>query len=122
MSGLDSDLMSIPLDEPDRVADQSSSLPPADPVQLLPLQRYLGLEVDGFISLTDQRKVEQIWNHFAPNADSPGDILRLLRDMENEIVGPAGGEERLSKIYTYITLLEEHKDKERELRAYRKTK
>lgn len=87
---------------------------------ILPLSRYFDIDDEIPPSQGDTHKLQTIWNHFASQAESPGDLVRLVRKMENAISGPSGGPGRLNKLYTYISILEEAKSKEQELDAYKR--
>jgi hypothetical protein len=75
------------------------------------LKDYFNVE-----SVTDAQKAkfEVIWNHFSDEADSVGDLMYKLRQLENRLGSPAIGESRLTRLYSYVKISAQIKDSEKQ--------
>lgn len=58
-------------------------------------------------------KFKVIWDHFSDEATSVGDLMYKLRQLENRLGGPAIGESRLTKLYSYVKISAQIKDDEK---------
>ncbi len=59
-------------------------------------------------------KFEVIWKHFSDEADSVGDLMYKLRQLENRLGSPAIGESRLTRLHSYVKISAQIKDSEKQ--------
>lgn len=73
------------------------------------IKDYFNLE-----SPTDAQKEKfgAIWEYFAEESKSVGDLMFKMRNLENRLGSPEIGESRLQKMYNYIRISADIKDKE----------
>lgn len=99
-------------------ATQSVTPPPE--IEHSEVSKFFGFAPGQEIELQDKEDMKAIWNHFANQAETPGEVLRLISRAERQIEPPREGETRLGKFYTYVRLLQEEKSIQSELEAYKK--
>lgn len=75
------------------------------------LKDYFGVDD---VSDAQKAKFETIWKHFSDEADSVGDLMYKLRQLENRLGSPAIGESRLTRIYSYVKISAQIKDAEKQ--------
>lgn len=116
--------VNAPLDVFDAATSPVPLSGPADAGPLEPsipeLDRFFGVAPSEMVDYGDREQMKAIWNHFAENSKSPGQVIRKISEAERSIEPPRQGESRLGKLYSYITLLREQESINDELSAYRK--
>lgn len=67
-----------------------------------------------FESATDAQKdkIATIFEYFADESKSLGDLMYKMRILESRLGSPAVGESRLQKMYNYVRITNDIKDKE----------
>lgn len=115
-----------PLDAPLEAVGEVFETTETTPEELAPqidrseISQFFGIRPGDPVDDRDREYMSVIWNHFAGQAKTPGEVIRLISRAERQIQPPRDGETRLGKLYTYVRLLEESRSISSELSAYEK--
>lgn len=112
----DTDNLDAPLEVTESAIEEMANKPVEDgrvgiKIDYPQLIDYFNLE-----SPTDAQKdkIATIFEYFADEADSLGDLMYKMRILESRLGSPALGESRLQKMYNYIKITNNIKDQEQQ--------
>lgn len=112
----DTDNLDAPLEVSESAIEEMANAPVEDgraqiKIDYPQLTEYFNVE-----SATDaqKEKMATIFDYFAEESKNLGDLMYKMRILESRLGSPAVGESRLQKMYNYVRITKDIKDKEQQ--------
>lgn len=112
----DTDNLDAPLEATESAIEEMADQPVEDgraqiKIDYPQLTEYFNVESP---SDAQKDKIATIFEYFADEANSLGDLMYKMRILESRLGSPAIGESRLQKMYNYVRITNDIKDKEKQ--------